>query len=65
MAMKNPGHPGAIVREDRLKPQGLTVTEGVKRLSAGRQAMSNLVHERRRFRSRWTTAAGSLTGPGD
>ena len=32
MAMKNPVHPGAIVRENCLKPLGLSVTEGAKRL---------------------------------
>ncbi|MCY4396023.1 MAG: hypothetical protein OXC10_12890 [Rhodospirillaceae bacterium] len=32
MAMKNPVHPGALVREDCLKPLGLSVTEGAKRL---------------------------------
>ena len=45
MAIKNPVHPGAIVREDCLKPPGLPVTEGVKRLGVGRQALSNLVNE--------------------
>ena len=46
MTMKNPVHPGAIVREDCLKPLGLSVTEGAKRLGVGRQTLSNLVNER-------------------
>ena len=46
MAMKNPVHPGAIVREDCLKPAGLSVTEGARRLGVGRQTLSNLVNER-------------------
>ncbi len=46
MAMKNPVHPGAIVREDCLKPLGLSVTEGARRLGVGRQALSNLVNEK-------------------
>ena len=46
MAMKNPVHPGAIVREDCLKPLGLSVTEGAKRLRVGRQTLSNLVNEK-------------------
>ncbi|NQV56451.1 MAG: HigA family addiction module antidote protein [Rhodospirillales bacterium] len=46
MAMKNPVHPGAIVREECLNPLGLTVTEGAKRLGVGRQALSNLVNQR-------------------
>ena len=46
MAMKNPVHPGAIVREDCLKPLNLSITEGAKRLGVGRQALSNLVNEK-------------------
>ncbi len=46
MAMRNPVHPGAIVREECLLPLGLTVTEGAKRLGVGRQALSNLVNEK-------------------
>ena len=46
MAMKNPVHPGAIVREDCLKPLSLSVTEGAKRLGVGRQTLSNLVNEK-------------------
>ena len=30
MAIKNPVHPGAIVREDCLRPLGLTVSEAGK-----------------------------------
>lgn len=46
MAMKNPVHPGAIVREDYLKPLGFTVTEGARRLGVGRQTLSNLANEK-------------------
>ena len=46
MAMKNPAHPGAIVREDCQKPLGLSVTEGARRLGVGRQTLSNLVNEK-------------------
>ncbi len=46
MAMKNPVHPGAIVREDCLKPLGLSVSEGARRLGIGRQTLSNLVNEK-------------------
>ena len=46
MTMKNPVHPGAIVREDCLKPLSLSVTQGAKRLGVGRQTLSNLVNER-------------------
>lgn len=46
MAMKNPVHPGAIVREDCLKPLELSVTEGARKLGVGRQTLSNLVNEK-------------------
>ena len=43
--MKNPPHPGAIVREDCLKPLGLSITEGARQLGVGRKTLSLLVHE--------------------
>ncbi len=46
MAMNNPVHPGAIVREDCLRALDLSVTEGAKRLGVGRQTLSNLVNEK-------------------
>ena len=46
MAMKNPVHPGAIVREDCLKLLGLSVSESARRLGVGRQTLSNLVNEK-------------------
>ena len=46
MTMKNPVHPGVIVREDCLKPLGLTVTQGAKKLGVGRQTLSNLVNQK-------------------
>ena len=46
MAMHNPVHPGAIVREDCLKPLGLSVTQGARHLGVGRQTLSNLVNEK-------------------
>jgi len=44
--MKNPPHPGRIVREECLQPLGLTVTAGAKALGISRQALNNLVNER-------------------
>ncbi len=46
MAMRNPVHPGAIVREDCLKPLGLSVTQGARHLGVGRQTLSDLVNEK-------------------
>jgi antitoxin HigA-1 len=44
--MKNPPHPGRIVRDDCLQPLGLTVTSGARILGVSRQALNNLVNER-------------------
>ena len=46
MAMKNPVHPGRIVKEECLGELGLSVTEAAKRLGVGRAALSALVNER-------------------
>ena len=46
MAMKNLVHPGAIVREDCLKPLDLSVSEGARRLGVGHQTLSHLVNEK-------------------
>jgi antitoxin HigA-1 len=46
MAMKNPVHPGRIVRQDCLEPLQLTVTAAAKALGVTRQALNNVVNER-------------------
>lgn len=42
MPMKNPPHPGRIVRQDCLEPLGLSVTKGAEILGVSRQALNNL-----------------------
>src|SRR5271154_3541081 len=44
MPMKNPVHPGRIVRQDCLEPLGLSVTAGAKVLGVSRQALNNVVN---------------------
>jgi len=44
--MKNPPHPGRIVRQECIEPLGLTVTEAAERLGVTRQALNNLVNEK-------------------
>ena len=44
MPMKNPVHPGRIVRSACLEPLGLSVTEGAKVLGVTRQALNNVVN---------------------
>ena len=44
--MKNPVHPGSLIREDCLTHPGLSVAEGAQRLGVGRQKLSRLVNEK-------------------
>ncbi len=44
MPMKNPAHPGRIIRHDCLEPLGLSVTAGAKVLGVTWQALNNLVN---------------------
>ena len=42
--MKNPPHPGRIVRQDCVEPLKLTITRAAKVLGVTRQALNNLVN---------------------
>ena len=44
MKMKNPPHPGRIVRQECIEPLGITVTEAARVLGVTRQALNNLVN---------------------
>lgn len=46
MTMKNPPHPGRIVRQECIEPLGLTITEAAARLGVKRQTLNNLVNEK-------------------
>lgn len=46
MTLKNPSHPGRVVRDSCLEPLGLTVTAAAEALGVSRQALSNLVNGR-------------------
>ncbi|OFW02791.1 MAG: addiction module antidote protein, HigA family [Acidobacteria bacterium RIFCSPLOWO2_02_FULL_60_20] len=46
MRMKNPPHPGRIVRQECIEPLGLTVTGAARALGVSRQALNNLVNHR-------------------
>jgi antitoxin HigA-1 len=43
--MKDPCHPGEIIREEVIKPLGLTVTDAAKALAVARPTLSNLLNE--------------------
>ena len=47
MPMKNPPHPGRVVRQECIEPLGLSVTDGAKALGVSRNALSELLNKRR------------------
>lgn len=44
MEMHNPAHPGELIREDCLKPLGLSVTAAAAGLGVTRKALSELLN---------------------
>jgi antitoxin HigA-1 len=44
--MKNPPHPGRIVKQDCVEALGLTITETARALGVTRQALNNLVNRK-------------------
>ena len=47
MPMKNPPHPGEVLRELYIEPLGKSLTEISQKLGVSRVALSELVNERR------------------
>ena len=47
MPMKNPPHPGSVVRHDCIEPLGLTITEAAAALHVTRTTLSELVNGKR------------------
>lgn len=46
MPMKDPAHPGRIVKSACLEPLGLSVTEGAKVLDVSRQTLTKIINGR-------------------
>ena len=44
IARRKPTHPGEALREDVIKPLGLTITEAAKRLGVTRKTLSALLN---------------------
>ena len=44
MRMKKPPHPGRIIRQECIKPLGMTVTEAAEQLGMTRQNLNNVVN---------------------
>lgn len=42
--MKNPPHPGRILKQEIIEPLGLSVTEIAKRLKVSRQTLSRIIN---------------------
>jgi len=53
MPMKNPPHPGGVVRRQCIEPLGLTITESAAALAVTRTALSELVNGKRGFLPKW------------
>lgn len=45
MAMLNPSHPGELLRDQCMKPLGLSVTATAKALGVSRQVLSDIVNQ--------------------
>ena len=46
MAMKNPVHPGKIIKHDCIEALGLNVTDAAEALSVARTTLSRVINER-------------------
>ena len=46
MAMKNPPHPGGLIRREVIEPLGLSVSDAAAILGVSRQSVSLLLNER-------------------
>ena len=46
MTARKPTHPGEVLREDVIKPLGLTVTQAARDLGVSRKALSELVNQK-------------------
>jgi len=44
MEMKNPPHPGRILKQDCIEPLNLTITEAAMKLGISRQSLSEIVN---------------------
>lgn len=44
--MFNPPHPGELIREEYIKPLGITITQAARNLGVTRKALSDVVNEK-------------------
>ena len=63
MPMKNPPHPGGLIRREVIDPLGLTVSDAAAILGVTRQALSMLVNERTDLSSEMALRIEKAFGP--
>jgi addiction module HigA family antidote len=63
MPMKNPPHPGGLIRREVLEPLGLSVSAAAAILGVSRQAVSLLVNERTDLSSEMALRIEKAFGP--
>jgi addiction module HigA family antidote len=61
--MKNPPHPGGLIRRQVIEPLGLSVTEGAVILGVTRQTLSLLLNERTDLSSEMALRIEKAFGP--
>lgn len=60
--IRKPTHPGEVLREDVLKPLGLTVTEASKKLGVTRKTLSLLLNKKSALSPDMAIRIGKATG---
>ena len=63
MPMKNPPHPGGIIRRQVIEPLGLSVSQAAALLGVTRQALSLLLNERTDLSSQMALRIEKAFGP--
>ena len=63
MPMKNPCHPGEIIREEVLVPLGLNISQAAKVLGVTRQALSNTLNGRTSLTAEMALRVEKAFGP--
>ena len=63
MPMKNPPHPGGLIRREIIEPLGLSVAAAAGILGVSRQAVSMLLNERTNLSSEMALRMEKAFGP--
>ena len=63
MSMKNPSHPGVLIRREVIEPLGLSVTATARALGVTRPALSNLLNGKASLSSAMAIRIEKAFGP--